>query len=842
MATDTAGMGSYAMATDLDLLKRYAADGDGLAFTQLARRHRDMVYRTCYRVLGNNADAEDAAQECFVALARSAGRVSASVAGWLHRVAARSAKTLKERDQVARERERAAAEFALAPDEDAAWEEISPYVDQAIDRLPDRLRIPLVLYYLDGRNQSTVAEELGVDQSTVSYRLGKAVERVRSHLRKGGVLAGAATLTTFLTTETSHAAPASLATELGKLAVSGVGSGGTTAASGGAGLASVWAALGMWQVQVGVVAAVAVVGGVAAYSYAGKHRPSSGAVSAASVVAPVVAAPAEAIGPVQAAAATEDPEEAEASPPLAEDATERSVALTVEADDGWHGERPDGASPALATRSRPLGAAGDRDDRHRTGAAEARAEPAAGIAPPSAVATERPRLIDGRTPPGPDPPVRVAQATDAPPPAAPEIDRTDPAAIAKAYVEACRMGDAQTALSLVHPDDPLRRTLENMVHDMGEQAMSAGTDFTRLLTEFAFVPIAVGFEAGEPVQQGDPDADTVILVKRSWNVDQKLIMEQAADGTWSIRAVPSITATTGAESSFLVAEAAEGRGPSSMGVGESEGRLTRLARAFSQYAAEHDGLLPPADSWCDAIQLYALDPALFECPAFPDQEYGYAMNVLADQARMPADWQERRDLILLFEWRGAERNASAMSDGLDGMESGWPDGTIVVADATGAARRIPAGLTLAGLTGAEERRDTCWRSIDALTKATLAFARDHGGLLPGASTWHDDIAAYLLDEIGVEDPFRCPAAPELDFAYAINSKVAGMNAAEVGDLHGTVLFFESDLNVPNATGDPDTDAPPEGRHVINGYGRLQNQASLLSGYPTYLQPPAPQGP
>ncbi len=286
MASDTAGTGPYAMATDLDLLKQYAAGDDALAFAQLATRHRDMVYRTCYRVLGNRADAEDAAQECFVTLARSASHVSASVGGWLHRVAARSAKALKQREQVAREREHAAAEIALASDEDATWEEIGPHVDQAIDRLPDRLRIPLVLYYLDGRNQPTIAEELGVRQSTVSHRLSKAVERVRGHLKKGGVVAGAAALTTFLTAETSHAAPASLAGELGKLAVSGVGSGGATAASGGVGSASVWTALGTWQVQVAVVATVAVVGSLAVYSHTAKHRPPAGAVVAASAFTP----------------------------------------------------------------------------------------------------------------------------------------------------------------------------------------------------------------------------------------------------------------------------------------------------------------------------------------------------------------------------------------------------------------------------------------------------------------------------------------------------------------------------------------------------------------------------
>jgi RNA polymerase sigma factor (sigma-70 family) len=286
MSTSTADTGRHTMATDLDLLKRYAADGDTRAFAQVATRHRDMVFATCYRVLGNDADAEDAAQDCFVALARSAGRVSASVGGWLHRVATRTAKTLKERQRALRDREHAAAELALASDDGGLWEEVTPHIDQAIDRLPDQLRVPLVLYYLDGCDQATIARDLGVSQAAVSRRVSKGVERVRDLLRKSGVVAGAAALTAFLRTETSHAAPVSLSTEPGELAVSGIGDSGTTAAGTSAGWASLRRHLGTWQVRLGAVAGVALVAGLAVYSYTTHRRSPAGPVVAARTFAP----------------------------------------------------------------------------------------------------------------------------------------------------------------------------------------------------------------------------------------------------------------------------------------------------------------------------------------------------------------------------------------------------------------------------------------------------------------------------------------------------------------------------------------------------------------------------
>jgi hypothetical protein len=55
--TEARAMGNI----DLELLTRYVKRGDPEALVELADRHRDMVYATCYRLLGSRADAEDAA-------------------------------------------------------------------------------------------------------------------------------------------------------------------------------------------------------------------------------------------------------------------------------------------------------------------------------------------------------------------------------------------------------------------------------------------------------------------------------------------------------------------------------------------------------------------------------------------------------------------------------------------------------------------------------------------------------------------------------------------------------------------------------------------------------------
>src|SRR5262245_48464535 len=77
-------------ASDHGLLAAYEPGRGQAAFTELMRRHGPMVLRTCRRILGHGADAEDAFQATFILLARKSAplrRDKRSLGGWLHRVA-----------------------------------------------------------------------------------------------------------------------------------------------------------------------------------------------------------------------------------------------------------------------------------------------------------------------------------------------------------------------------------------------------------------------------------------------------------------------------------------------------------------------------------------------------------------------------------------------------------------------------------------------------------------------------------------------------------------------------------------------------------------------------------
>ncbi len=254
--------------TESDLLARYANGQDAEAFRSLVERHAGMVFATCRRILGNAADAEDAAQDCFILLARHAakpatrraGKLRAPISGWLHQVAVRVAIDRRRASERRRHRELQVARIDIA--REPTWDDIKAAADEAIARLPERIRIPIVMHYLEGRSQAQIAEELGVTQSAVSKRLHRGVELLRKHLRKAGILAPAVALASLLTAHAAEAAPPSLVTSLGKMALVGIDSSTKIA---GVKLGAIGATIGgISMMKIGVISTVAAVAVVTA--------------------------------------------------------------------------------------------------------------------------------------------------------------------------------------------------------------------------------------------------------------------------------------------------------------------------------------------------------------------------------------------------------------------------------------------------------------------------------------------------------------------------------------------------------------------------------------------------
>jgi RNA polymerase sigma factor (sigma-70 family) len=197
---------------DHELVSRFVEVGDQAAFTVLVQRHGPMVYGVCQRLLEHGQDAEDAFQATFLVFARKARsiRKHASVSCWLYGVASRVAANL--RRKTARERRHETVQLA-APDVAAAevsWREVRTVLDEELAKLPERLRLPVVLCYLDGKTRDEAAHELAVSESTLRGRLERGRDLLRGRLTSRGVTLSAALLASLLSENAASALPASL--------------------------------------------------------------------------------------------------------------------------------------------------------------------------------------------------------------------------------------------------------------------------------------------------------------------------------------------------------------------------------------------------------------------------------------------------------------------------------------------------------------------------------------------------------------------------------------------------------------------------------------------------------
>jgi RNA polymerase sigma factor (sigma-70 family) len=184
------------VATDGELLVRFARHADHRAFVQLVERHGGLVWIVCREMLRHHQDVEDAFQATFLILAERASsiRSSDSAAAWLHRVAQRTA--LAARRKRARRREEELVEETVDPDPGPAaisHRELIYVLLEELRKLPDRYQVPLVLRYFERLSRRTIAEHTDSTVAQIQGRLVRGRRMLRSRMLRRGVSLSLAT-------------------------------------------------------------------------------------------------------------------------------------------------------------------------------------------------------------------------------------------------------------------------------------------------------------------------------------------------------------------------------------------------------------------------------------------------------------------------------------------------------------------------------------------------------------------------------------------------------------------------------------------------------------------------
>ena len=171
-------------------------------FTTFMRNYQDMVYSTAVRLLGNESHAEDVSQEVFLkAYERFESLQSSPTAGgWLKTVATNLSLNHLQRY---RKRWRFFSELVRHDDEDSDpepvefaapdtfltgldGEERRAWVDRALEKLPERQRVPLVLYHFEELSYDEIADRLGVSLAKVKTDILRARAALAQILARSG--------------------------------------------------------------------------------------------------------------------------------------------------------------------------------------------------------------------------------------------------------------------------------------------------------------------------------------------------------------------------------------------------------------------------------------------------------------------------------------------------------------------------------------------------------------------------------------------------------------------------------------------------------------------------------
>ena len=169
---------------------------DEAAFEELIRQYEKKVYTLCFRMCGNSEDAEEAAQDAFLALWRGIDRFrqESSLSTWIYRLATNACiDTLRRRKKqsgsVSLDDEELfvdAVDTSPQPQETVEHREALKLLQEGLSALPEEYRKVLILREIEGLSYTEIAESASIELGTVKSRISRGRSLLRNFLSGNG--------------------------------------------------------------------------------------------------------------------------------------------------------------------------------------------------------------------------------------------------------------------------------------------------------------------------------------------------------------------------------------------------------------------------------------------------------------------------------------------------------------------------------------------------------------------------------------------------------------------------------------------------------------------------------
>jgi RNA polymerase sigma-70 factor, ECF subfamily len=178
-------------SNDLDLILKFKR-GDPSVFGELVLKYQDRIYNSCFYMLGNHQDAEDAAQETFIKAFRNMAsfKTEAPFYTWLYRIGINTCldhqkKSSSHHKSSHVDIDSLSQEIPSAASTEKQYQaiELTEALQSALGKMPAKLKAILVLKEVDDLSYEEISKVLNISMGTVKSRISRARELLRKILR-----------------------------------------------------------------------------------------------------------------------------------------------------------------------------------------------------------------------------------------------------------------------------------------------------------------------------------------------------------------------------------------------------------------------------------------------------------------------------------------------------------------------------------------------------------------------------------------------------------------------------------------------------------------------------------